>query len=72
MYVLTTRARIASRRGEHERAVALANEAVAVVDAAEYAMQLTSHPFQVRGYKRAAVKVVDVFGNESTFVTSLT
>jgi tetratricopeptide (TPR) repeat protein len=36
MYVLTTRARIASRRGEHERAVALATEAVAVVDAAEY------------------------------------
>jgi len=36
MYVLTTRARIASRRGEHERAVALASEAVAVVDAAEY------------------------------------
>jgi adenine-specific DNA-methyltransferase len=41
------------------------------VDAAEYAMQLTSQPFQVRGYKRAAVKVVDVFGNESTFVTRL-
>ncbi len=36
LYVLTTRARIASRRGEHERAVALANEAVAVVDLAEY------------------------------------
>jgi tetratricopeptide (TPR) repeat protein len=36
MYVLTTRARIASRRGKHERAVALATEAVAVVDAAEY------------------------------------
>jgi class 3 adenylate cyclase/tetratricopeptide (TPR) repeat protein len=36
LYVLTTRARIASRRGEHERAVALANEAIAVVDAAEY------------------------------------
>jgi tetratricopeptide (TPR) repeat protein len=36
MYVLTTRARIASRRGKHKRAVALATEAVAVVDAAEY------------------------------------
>jgi len=36
MYVLTTRARIASRGGEHERAVALANEAVAAVDPAEY------------------------------------
>ncbi|MEP6978039.1 MAG: AAA family ATPase [Thermoleophilia bacterium] len=36
MYVLTTRARIASRRGEHERAVALAREAVAVVDLREY------------------------------------
>jgi len=42
------------------------------VDPGEYAMQLTSHPFQVRGYKRAAVKVVDVFGNESTYVTNLT
>jgi hypothetical protein len=42
------------------------------VDAAEYTMRFTSHPFLVRGYKRAAVKVVDVFGNESTFVTSLT
>jgi class 3 adenylate cyclase/tetratricopeptide (TPR) repeat protein len=36
MYVLTTRARIASRRGEHERAVALATEAVAVIEAGEY------------------------------------
>jgi adenine-specific DNA-methyltransferase len=42
------------------------------IDAAEFAMQLTSHAFQVRDYKRAAVKVVDIFGNESTFVTSLT
>ena len=38
MYVLTTRARIASRRGEHERAVALANEAVAVIEPVEYAV----------------------------------
>jgi tetratricopeptide (TPR) repeat protein len=38
MYVLTTRAKIASRRGEHERAVALANDAVAVIEPAEYAM----------------------------------
>jgi len=34
--VLIARARIASRRGEHERAVGLATEAVAVADAAEY------------------------------------
>ena len=28
-------------------------------------------PFPVRGYKRIAVKVVDVYGNESTVVKEL-
>ena len=37
MWVLTARAAMASRRGEHEAAVALANEAVAVIESAEYA-----------------------------------
>ncbi|MDX6513677.1 MAG: hypothetical protein QOE36_3181, partial [Gaiellaceae bacterium] len=36
MHLLATRAMIASRRGEHERAIAVAHEAVVVVDAAEY------------------------------------
>jgi class 3 adenylate cyclase/tetratricopeptide (TPR) repeat protein len=36
MYVLTTRARIRSRRGEHEDAVALAKEALASVESTEY------------------------------------
>jgi class 3 adenylate cyclase/tetratricopeptide (TPR) repeat protein len=36
MYVLTTRARIRSRRGEHEDAVALAKEALAAVESSEY------------------------------------
>ena len=31
----------------------------------------TSEPFPVRGYKRIAVKVVDVYGNESTVVQDL-
>jgi class 3 adenylate cyclase len=36
MYVLTTRARVANKRGEHEHAVALAQEAVAVIESFEY------------------------------------
>jgi len=43
----------------------------AEVDPEEYKLQLTSQPFQVRGYKRIAVKVVDVYGNESTMVREL-
>jgi hypothetical protein len=31
-----------------------------------------SQPFPVRGYRRIAVKVVDVYGNESTVVRDLT
>lgn len=41
------------------------------IDADEFRLQLESQPFQVRGYKRVAVKVVDVFGNESTVVRDL-
>ena len=41
------------------------------VDPEEYKLQLTSQSFPVRGYKRIAVKVVDVYGNESTVVHEL-
>src|SRR5437868_14357765 len=37
----------------------------------EYTLQLESQSFPLRGYKRIAVKVVDVFGNESTVVHEL-
>jgi len=39
-----------------------------VVDAEEFELKLVSEPFPVRGYRRIAVKVVDVYGNESTVV----
>jgi len=42
------------------------------VDPEEYTLQLTSQPFPVGGYRRIAVKVVDVYGNESTVVHELT
>lgn len=38
------------------------------IDKTEMQLQLISRPFLVRGYKRIAIKVVDVFGNESTLV----
>jgi adenine-specific DNA-methyltransferase len=41
------------------------------VDPDEYKLQLTSNPFPVQNYKRLAVKVVDVYGNESTVVRDL-
>jgi len=41
------------------------------VDADEFELKLASEPFAVRGYKRIAVKVVDVYGNESTVVKEL-
>src|SRR5260370_7740845 len=41
------------------------------VDPEEFKLQLTSLPFPLRGYKRVAVKVVDVFGNKSTVVPHL-
>lgn len=43
----------------------------AEVDPEEFTLKLTSEPFLVRGYKRVAVKVVDVYGNESTVVQDL-
>jgi|GEM_PF-3205527 len=44
----------------------------AEVDPDEFTLKLTSEPFPVRGYKRIAVKVVDVYGNESVVVRDLT
>ena len=41
------------------------------VDPDEFTLKLTSEPFPVRGYKRVAVKVVDVYGNESVVVRDL-
>ncbi|HET7550457.1 MAG TPA: site-specific DNA-methyltransferase [Gemmatimonadaceae bacterium] len=43
----------------------------AEVDPEEFTLKLTSEPFPVRGYKRVAVKVVDVYGNESVVVRDL-
>ncbi|MBI3157015.1 MAG: site-specific DNA-methyltransferase [Burkholderiales bacterium] len=40
----------------------------AEVDPGEFTLKLESEPFPLRGYKRIAVKVVDVYGNESTMV----
>jgi hypothetical protein len=37
----------------------------------EFVLRLTSEPFPIRGYKRIAVKVVDVYGNESVVVRDL-
>ncbi len=33
-----------------------------------FTLELASEPFPVRGYRRIAVKVVDVYGNESSVV----
>jgi adenine-specific DNA-methyltransferase len=43
----------------------------AEVDPEEFMLKLASEPFPVRSYKRIAVKVVDVYGNESTIVRDL-
>jgi len=43
----------------------------AEVDPEEFTLKLDSEPFPVRGYKRVAVKVVDVYGNESVVVRDL-
>jgi hypothetical protein len=43
----------------------------AEVDPTEFTLKLTSEPFPPRRYKRIAVKVVDVYGNESTVVRDL-
>lgn len=43
----------------------------AEIEPEEFKLKLTSEPFESRQYKRIAVKVVDVFGNESTVVRDL-
>jgi hypothetical protein len=43
----------------------------AELDPEDFTLKLASEPFPVRGYKRIAVKVVDVYGNESTVVRDL-
>ena len=43
----------------------------AELDPKEFTLKLASEPFQMRGYKRVAVKVVDVYGNESVVVRDL-
>lgn len=43
----------------------------ATADAKNFQMQFQSDPFPLRGYKRIAVKVVDIYGNESTVVRDL-
>jgi len=41
------------------------------LDPKEFKLKLSSEPFPLRTYKRIAVKVVDVYGNESTVVRDL-
>ncbi len=41
------------------------------LDPEEFTLKLTSESFPIRTYKRIAVKVVDVYGNESTVVKEL-
>lgn len=41
------------------------------IEPEEFKLQLESQSFPMRGYKRIAVKVVDVYGNESTVVREL-
>jgi len=41
------------------------------IEAEEFKLHTTSQPFPIRGYKRIAVKVVDIYGNESTVVKDL-
>lgn len=43
----------------------------AEVDPEEFTLRLESEPFPLREYKRIAVKVVDVYGNESTVVKEI-
>src|SRR5262245_7626562 len=43
----------------------------AEVEPEEFTLKLTSESFPIRGYKRIAVKVVDVYGNESTVVKDI-
>lgn len=43
----------------------------AEIEPDEFTLKLSSEPFPVRGYRRVAVKVVDVYGNESVVVRDL-
>jgi len=43
----------------------------AEIEPDELKLKLTSEPFKPRQYKRIAVKVVDVYRNESTVVQAL-
>jgi adenine-specific DNA-methyltransferase len=43
----------------------------AEIEPEEFTLQLVSQPFAPGKYRRVAVKVVDVFGNESTLVKEL-
>jgi hypothetical protein len=43
----------------------------AEVEPEEFTLKLTSEPFPIGGYKRIAVKVVDVYGNEAVVVRDL-
>lgn len=56
---------------DFEKAPNLKAALEADVDPDEFTLKLTSEPFPVRRYKRIAVKVVDVYGNESTVVRDL-
>jgi hypothetical protein len=41
------------------------------VDPEEFTLRLTSEPFPIGAYRRIAVKVVDVYGNEAVVVRDL-
>ena len=43
----------------------------AELDPEEFTLRFRSEPFPMRSYKRIAVKVVDVYGNESVVVRDL-
>jgi adenine-specific DNA-methyltransferase len=56
---------------DFKRSPAIAGAFTVELDPEEFTLKLASESFPVRGYKRIAVKVVDVFGNESTVVRDL-
>jgi len=53
------------------RAFAWASLVVHRLRADEFTIKLASEPFPARSYKRIAVEVVDVYGNESTVLRDL-
>lgn len=56
---------------DFKRSPSIAGALTAELDPEEFTLKLVSESFPTRGYKRIAVKVVDVFGNESTVVRDL-